>query len=277
MDKRQVEQEVPEEHWRARLHEIIFEADTPAGKAFDVALLVVILASVAAVMLESIAPIRAAHGTALRAAEWAFTVLFTIEYVLRLACVRRPLAYATSFFGVVDLLAVLPTYVSLVLPGTQALIVVRAVRLLRIFRIFKIARYVHELTALVRAVRATRAKIAVFLFAILSATLVLGTAMYVVEGEASGFTSIPRAVYWAIVTVTTVGYGDLAPRTPFGQALAAFAMVLGYSLIIIPTGIFSAELIQAARAGPTTQACSACSREGHDADATFCKHCGEKL
>lgn len=277
MDERQVDQEVPEEHWRARLHEIIFEADTPAGKAFDVALLMVILASVAAVMLESIAPIRTAHGTALRAAEWVFTALFTIEYVLRLVCVRRPLAYATSFFGVVDLLAVLPTYVSLVMPGTQALIVVRAVRLLRIFRIFKIARYVHELTALVRAVRATRAKIAVFLFAILSATLVLGTAMYVVEGEASGFTSIPRAVYWAIVTVTTVGYGDLAPRTPFGQALAAFAMVLGYSLIIIPTGIFSAELIQAARAGSTTQSCPACSREGHDADATFCKYCGEKL
>jgi voltage-gated potassium channel len=228
-------------------------------------------------MLESIAPIRAAHGTELRAAEWVFTLLFTVEYVLRLACVRRPLAYASSFFGVVDLLAVLPTYVSLVLPGTQALVVVRAVRLLRIFRIFKIARYVHELAALVRAVRATRAKIAVFLFAILSATLVLGTAMYVVEGEASGFTSIPRAVYWAIVTVTTVGYGDLAPRSPLGQALAALAMVLGYSLIIIPTGIFSAELIQVARAGPTTRACPACSREGHDADAEHCKYCGEKL
>jgi len=272
-----IEHEAPEGRWRSRLHEIIFEADTPAGKAFDVALLAVILASVAAVMLESIAEVRAAHGTALRAAEWIFTALFTVEYVLRLLCVRRPLGYATSFFGVVDLLAVLPTYVSLVLPGTQALVVVRAVRLLRVFRIFKVARYVHELSALARAVRATRAKIAVFLFAILSATLVLGTAMYVVEGEPSGFTSIPRAVYWAIVTVTTVGYGDLAPRTALGQFLAALAMVLGYSLIIIPAGIFSAELIQVSRSHPTTQSCAACSREGHDADAEHCKFCGEKL
>jgi voltage-gated potassium channel len=263
--------------WREQLHEIIFEADTPAGKAFDVVLLIAILLSVTAVVLDSVASIRARAGTLLRVVEWAFTLLFTVEYLLRLLSVRRPLRYATSFFGIVDLLAVIPTYLSLFVVGAQSLIVIRALRLLRIFRILKIGRYVQELSALVAAIRATRAKITVFLLAVLTSALILGTAMYVVEGESSGFTSIPRAMYWAIVTVTTVGYGDIAPTTIFGQVLAAAAMVLGYSLIIIPTGIFSVELVRVAGRTISTQACPDCSREGHDADARHCKHCGSEL
>lgn len=262
---------------RERLHEIIFEADTPAGKAFDVALLLAIVLSVAAVVAESVTGIRVRHGSMLRAAEWIFTILFTIEYGLRLLSVRRPIRYATSFFGIVDLLAVVPTYLSLVVAGTHSLIVIRALRLLRIFRVFKIARYVGELTALVTAVRATRAKIAVFLLTVLTIVLILGTIMYVVEGAEGGFTSIPRGVYWAIVTVTTVGYGDIAPRTVVGQIVAGLAMVLGYSLIIIPTGIFSMELVEATRKQLTTQHCPDCGFEGHDIDARHCKRCGSRL
>lgn len=264
--------------WRERLHEVIFEADTVTGKTFDVALLVTIVLSVVAVILESVQPIRARHGPLLRAAEWVFTILFTIEYVMRLVCVRRPWGYATSFFGIVDLLAVVPTYLSVVFTGAQSFLVIRALRLLRIFRVFKIARYVGELTALTRAIRATRAKITVFLFVVLTIVLIMGAAMYVIEGEGRGFTSIPRGMYWAIVTVTTVGYGDLAPQTKLGQAVAAAAMVLGYSLIIIPTGIFSLELVQAARRERvTTQVCPGCSCEGHDMDALHCKYCGTRL
>lgn len=263
--------------WRARLHEIIFEAETPAGKAFDVALLIAILLSVLVVVLESVPEIRQEYGPELVAAEWFFTILFTIEYILRLLAVRHPLSYAKSFFGVVDLMAVLPTYLSLLFSGTQALAVVRALRLLRIFRVFKIARYLHELTSLVTAVKATRAKIAVFLLTVLILVLIVGTGMYVVEGEESGFDSIPRGVYWAIVTVTTVGYGDIAPRTLWGQGLASAAMIIGYCLIIIPTGIFSVELIQAGRRKVSTESCPTCSHEGHDADAKFCKRCGSGL
>ncbi len=222
--------------WREVLHEVIFEADTRGGKLFDVALLVTIVLSVTAVVLESVASVRSRFGPALRIAEWTFTVLFTIEYVLRLLSVRRPWGYATSFLGVVDLLAVVPTYLSLLVAGTQSLLVIRALRLLRIFRVFKIARYVGEVTALVQAIRGSRAKITVFLLAMLVLVLIMGAMMYVIEGEQGGFTSIPRSMYWAIVTVTTVGYGDIAPRTTLGQAVAAAAMVIGYSLIIIPTG-----------------------------------------
>jgi len=263
--------------WRERLHEIIFEADTPEGKAFDVALLIAIILSVVAVVLESVETIAERHRAALRTAEWIFTLLFTVEYVLRLVSVRKPWGYARSFLGVIDLLAVIPTYLSLVFAGAQSLIVIRALRLLRIFRIFKITRYLHEFTSLMAAVRASRAKIVVFLLTVLILVLIMGAAMYVIEGEASGFTSIPRGMYWAIVTVTTVGYGDLSPRTTLGQVVAAVAMVLGYSLIIIPTGIFSAELIQSTRKRITTQSCPECSREGHDADAVHCKYCGGHL
>jgi voltage-gated potassium channel len=263
--------------WRERLHEIIFEADTPLGKAFDVALLVAIFVSILAVMLESVAAIREQYGAALRAAEWAFTILFTIEYVLRLISVRRPLRYATSFLGIVDLLSILPTYLSLFVDGTQSLLVIRSLRLLRIFRVLKVVHFMHEVTALTTAIRNSRFKIIVFLMAVLTIVLIMGSAMYVIEGEAGGFTSIPRGMYWAIVTVTTVGYGDIAPTTVLGQIVAAVAMVLGYSLIIIPTGIFSMELVQASRKAATTQNCPECLREGHDQDAEYCKFCSAKL
>lgn len=263
--------------WREHLHEVIFEADTPAGRAFDIALLVAIILSVAAVVLESVANVRLRYGTALRSIEWFFTILFTVEYVARLIAVRRPWRYAASFFGVVDLLAIVPTYLSLFVAGAQTLLVIRALRLLRIFRVLKIARYLKEMRSLVEAIRATRAKITVFLMTVLTMVLIMGAAMYVIEGEEGGFTSIPRGVYWAIVTVTTVGYGDIAPRTVAGQAVAAVAMILGYSLIIIPTGIFSTELARMTSRVITTQSCPACVAEGHDQDAVFCKHCGAHL
>jgi voltage-gated potassium channel len=261
---------------RDRLHEVIFESDTPAGRAFDVALLVAIGISVVAVALESVARVRAAWGLHLRILEWILAIAFSIEYVLRLLAVRSPLRYARSFFGVVDLLAVLPTYLGLFFGGAQALMVVRALRLLRIFRIFKAARYVGELTAMGRAFRATRAKISVFVFVFSTAVLVMGTLVYLIEGEESGFTSIPVAVYWAIVTMTTVGYGDIAPRTPLGQTIAALAMVFGYSLIIIPTGIFAVELVVSGKK-VSGQSCPGCGREGHDVDAAHCKFCGAVL
>ena len=268
---------MPEPNWRDRLHEVIFEADTPLGKTFDVALLIAILLSVVAVVLESMTSVRERFGVQLRVAEWIFTGLFTVEYVLRLISIRRPLRYAASFLGVVDLLAVLPSYLSLVLTGAHSLIVLRALRLLRVFRVFKAARYVGEMSALIDAVRMSRAKIIVFLFCVMTLVLIMGTLMYVVEGGESGFTSIPQGIYWAVVTVTTVGYGDIAPQTALGRTVAAAAMLIGYSLIIIPTGIFSAALVQAARKQITTQSCPQCSHEGHDADAKFCKFCGGAL
>jgi voltage-gated potassium channel len=262
--------------WRGRLHEVIFEADTPAGRAFDVGLLLVILASVAAVLLESVPDVRDAHGRLLWTAEWIITGLFTVEYVLRLLAVRRPWRYATSFFGVVDLLAILPTYLALVIPHTQAFMVIRAVRLLRVFRILKLARFLSEAEQLARALSASRRKIIVFLGGLLTIVLIMGAAMYVIEGEENGFTSIPRSMYWAVVTVTTVGYGDIVPRTSLGRLLSAIAMILGYSIIAVPTGIVSAELARATLP-VSTQACPACGLQGHDVDARHCKHCGAPL
>lgn len=263
--------------WRERWHDIIFEADTSAGKAFDVALLATISISVLAVAAESVAGISERFGTELRVIEWILTILFSIEYVLRLLVVERPTAYARSFFGVVDLLAVLPTYLSLFFGGTQALSVIRALRLLRIFRIFKAARYVSEMNAMLIAFRKTRHKILVFVFVVLCSVLIMGTLLYVIEGEASGFDNIPRSVYWAIVTMTTVGYGDIAPQTPLGQFIAAAAMVLGYGLIIIPTGLFAVELAQSRHEEVSTEHCRRCSFERHDIDARFCKRCGARL
>ena len=263
--------------WRERLHEVIFEADTAPGKTFDVALLVAIGVSVAVVVLESVPSIRAVHGPALRAAEWGFTILFTLEYLVRLISVRRPLRYAISFFGVVDLLAVMPTYMSLFVDGAQALLVIRALRLLRIFRVFRATAFSAELTLLVHAVKASRAKITVFLLTVLTIVLILGAAIYAIEGPENEFDSIPTGIYWAVVTITTVGYGDIAPQTVVGRFIAALAMVLGYSLIIIPTGIFSIELARSAGKKTTTQNCPDCTREGHDSDAAHCKYCGGRL
>jgi voltage-gated potassium channel len=263
--------------WRLRLHEVIFEADTPSGKAFDVALILAILLSVFAVMLESVAGIRASYGPALRAVEWFFTILFSIEYLLRLLSVQRPAAYALSFFGVVDLMAVVPTYLSLIIPGGQSLLVIRALRLLRVFRVFKMRHYVGEARALRGALRASGPKITVFLWTILTLVLVVSSLMYVIEGEENGFTSVPRSIYWAIVTMTTVGYGDVAPHTVLGQTLAAALMIMGYGIIAVPTGIVSVELAHATRHPISTQACASCSAEGHDHDAKFCKYCGAEL
>ena len=263
--------------WRSKTHEIIFEADTPVGKAFDIALIVSIVASVVAVMLDSVGVIHRSHGGFLYAVEWFFTILFTVEYVLRLVCVGRPARYATSFFGVVDLLAIVPTYLSLIVPGSQYLLVIRILRVLRIFRVLKIVQYLSEAELLLHAMRASRRKITVFLFVILTLVIIFGSLMYIIEGEQNGFTSIPRSIYWAVVTLTTVGYGDISPKTGFGQAVAAIVMILGYSIIAVPTGIVTAELARGSADTVSTQACPQCSAEGHAVDAVYCKSCGAQL
>ena len=264
--------------WRRRVHEIVFEADTAAGKLFDVCLITAIVISVTVVMLDSVTTIHDRYGQELLVLEWAFTILFTVEYVVRLISVKNPRRYVTSFFGVVDLLAILPTYLSVLMPGSQSLLVIRALRLLRVFRVFKLASYVKEGDFLMAALRASRVKITVFVSSILSIAVVVGSVLYLIEGEASGFTSIPRAMYWAIVTMTTVGYGDIAPATTLGQVAAAGLMILGYAIIAVPTGIVSVEL---AKLNPlskvSTQACLVCSREGHGHDASYCKYCGSAL
>jgi voltage-gated potassium channel len=260
--------------WRDRLEQIIFEVDTRAGRLFDVVLLVLIVLSTLAVLLESEPVLRSAYGPELRAAEWVFTILFTIEYLLRLMSVRRPLRYAFSFLGLVDLAAVLPTYLSLVFSGTQSLAVVRALRLLRVFRVLKLGHYLGEARVLALALRQSRRKITVFLFAVLTIVVILGALMYLIEGEESGFTSIPTAMYWAIVTLTTVGYGDIAPKTVSGRVLASLLMILGYGIIAVPTGIVSVELADASRRHRSRRSCRVCGFANHDSDASYCKHCG---
>jgi voltage-gated potassium channel len=266
----------PPAAWREWLRVVIFEADTPAGKAFDVALLASIVASIVVVMLDSVEAIRSSHRQLLYAAEWVFTGFFTLEYLLRLVCVREPLRYARSLFGIIDLLAILPTYLSLLLPGAQSLLVIRALRLLRAFRIFKLATYLSEANVLVGALQASRRKVGVFLSTVLIIALIVGSTMYLIEGPEHGFTSIPRAMYWAIVTVTTVGYGDIAPHTVAGQVVASILMIIGYCIIAVPTGIVSAELIHA-REPVTTRSCPSCLSEGHQHFARFCRDCGQPL
>ncbi len=263
--------------WRYRLHEIIFEADTPAGKAFDIVLIWSILISVAAVLLESVTGIRNHYGDVLQGIEWFFTVLFSIEYMLRLFSVGRPLRYATSFFGIVDFLAVVPTYLSLLISGGQYLLTIRILRLLRIFRVFKLTAYLSEAKVITTALQASRKKISVFLLAVFTIVVIIGSLMYVIEGEERGFTSIPTSIYWAIVTLTTVGYGDLSPQTPLGKALASLVMVIGYGIIAVPTGIVTVEISHAAKKAVSTQACPDCGAEGHDTDAEHCKYCGGRL
>jgi len=262
---------------RHRLHEIIFEADTRAGKWFDVILILFILSSVLVVMLDSVSDFSARYGATLYGWEWVFTLVFTAEYLLRLACVKRPWGYAASFLGVVDLLAILPTYVSLLVPGSQYLIVIRVLRVLRIFRVFKLATYIGEASVLIQALRSSRRKITIFLLAVLTLVVIFGSLMYLLEGPEHGFTSIPRSVYWAIVTMTTVGYGDISPKTSLGQSLAAMIMIMGYAIIAVPTGIVTSELSLAGRKRVSTQVCPACMAEGHEPDAIFCKFCSERL
>jgi voltage-gated potassium channel len=265
----------PDRDLRAHVEEVIFGHHTPAGKAYDVALIVAILASVSVVMLETVGDLHERFGGVLRGAEWFFTVLFTAEYALRLWCTREPLRYARSFFGIVDLLSVLPTYLSVLLPGAQALLTVRALRLLRIFRVLKLGQYTSEASHLGHALSRSRQKITVFLAVVATLVLVLGSLMYLVEGPHNGFTSIPRAVYWAIVTLTTVGYGDITPHTVPGQVVASVVMILGYGIIAVPTGIVTVEMGRASAGdGPE---CRRCGLTRHDADARHCKRCGEPL
>ena len=265
--------------WRDRLYIVIFEADTRAGRWFDIALLWAIVASLAVVVADSVASIHARYADVLIALEWGFTLLFTAEYLARLACAPRPWPYARSFYGVVDLLAVLPTYLALLLPGVHALVDVRVLRLLRVFRVLKLAAYVAEYAALGRALMASRRKIAVFLSFVLLVVLVMGTLMYVVEGPGNGFTSIPVAVYWAVTTMTTVGFGDITPKTDLGRFIASVMMLLGWGTLAVPTGIVSAEFTaqRFGQEGVTTRTCPACLSEGHAADAHYCSRCGERL
>jgi voltage-gated potassium channel len=264
--------------WQDRLHEIIFEADTKAGKAFDVALFLAIATSILVVMLESVSSFNQRWSGALTTTEWILTILFTIEYFLRIVCVGKPLHYVTSFYGVIDLLATLPSYLSLLFPSarTSSLSVIRSLRLLRVFRVLKLAQYLTEARALLVSLRRSSAKITVFFAFVMIVVLILGAAMYAIEGgDETRFSSIPKSVYWAMVTVTTVGYGDITPQTPLGQALAAVAMIIGYSIIVVPTGIVTADIF--ADSMVSTKACPVCAIEGHDSDAEYCKRFGGRL
>ena len=270
----------PREGLRQRLYTVIFEADTQAGRNFDLFLVAAILASILVVILDSVSAINTRYGATMDMLEWGFTILFTAEYLARLSCVRHPLRYATSFFGIVDLLSILPTYISLLVPDTALLLDVRILRLLRIFRILKLTLYVAEYHMLADALRSSRRKILIFISVVLMLVLVLGTVMYVVEGPENGYTSIPTAMYGAIVTMTTVGYGDVTPHTNLGRAIASMMMLLGWGVLAVPTGIVTAEMTSqrmAARRPAMTRRCLSCLSEAHDADAKFCKDCGAAL
>lgn len=267
---------------KEKYHEIIFEADTPKGKLFDVLLIILILASVTIVMLETVKSIDLKFHTLFKVLEWFFTIVFTIEYLLRLHITKRPMKYATSFFGIIDLLAILPSFLGLFLIGSpiESLLVIRALRLLRVFRVLKMMSFLRHGKIILVALRQSAPKILVFLFFIIILAVVFGSIMYVVEGASnSNFSSIPQAIYWAIVTITTVGYGDIFPTTPLGKFLAACAMIVGYAIIAVPTGVVSSELINAntEQEDASTQVCRYCSTEGHAEDAIYCKKCGELL
>jgi voltage-gated potassium channel len=266
--------------WRDKLHEIVFEADTPAGKAFDIVLIVAILTSVAVVIVSTLSwAEKDPYQGVFLGIEWIFTGLFTIEYILRLCIVRRPLKYALSFFGIIDLLSILPAFIGILVPGSERLLVVRTLRLLRIFRVFKLARYLSEATALREAMMVSRHKIAVFITTVLIVVLISSAVMHLVEGgDNEGFASMPSAMYWAVITMTTVGYGDVTPTTIVGKFMTAMLVLVGYSMIIVPTGILTAEMAGYGKQGAiTTRACQGCMLEGHDRDAAFCKRCGEPL
>lgn len=265
-------------HWKDRLYEIIFEADTKEGRNFDIILLIAIVLSTVTIMLESVPAIAAAHRHTFVIAEWVFTALFTTEYILRLVAAKRKLRYVLSFLGIIDLLSILPTYLAIFLSGAQIFLVIRVIRLFRVFRILKLAHFLGAGNTLREALMASRHKISVFLFSVVLIVILSGALMYVVEGEEHGFTSIPRGVYWAVVTLTTVGYGDIAPQTFVGQFIASVIMVLGYGILAVPTGIVSSEMVHIkSREKITTQVCPHCMRDGHDSDAIFCKYCSALL
>lgn len=264
--------------WRESLNTVIFGSETPMGKAFDVVLNISIVLNVIVIMLDSVEAIQTRYTQALYIIEWLFTLLFTLEYGLRLISVRRPWLYCKSFFGLVDLISILPSYLILLFPGTHAMLAIRILRLLRVFRILKLSAYMDEAQVMIAALHKSSRKIMVFLYAVLMLVIVFGSLVYVVESREAGFTSIPRSVYWAIVTLTTVGYGDISPQTPLGQLLASTIMIMGYGIIAVPTGIYSAELIKTYTAGKVrNDACPSCGQTGHDFDADYCKHCGHAL
>ncbi|WP_420593262.1 ion transporter [Robiginitalea biformata] len=272
--------------WKRKLHEIIYEADTPEGKWFDLILFAVIILSVLLVMLESVAEFDAKYHRELLALEWVVTIFFTIEYIARVVCIRKPTSYIFSFYGIIDFLSTIPLYVSYIFAGSQVLLAVRALRLLRIFRILKLVQFIGEASQLKSALKASRAKIFVFIYAVLILSVILGTIMYMIEGDEAGFTSIPRSIYWTIVTLTTVGFGDITPQTTLGQLIATIIMVLGYGIIAVPTGIVTVEYGKQKRGGDTsreprvhlnTQSCPACAVGGHRDGAEFCFNCGARL
>src|SRR5215217_6762550 len=264
--------------WRERLHQVIYESTTTGGKAFDVALLLLITASILVVMLDSVASWHQRYGTLFRWLELAFTLLFTVEYVLRLISIQKPLRFVFSFLGIIDLLAITPGYLSLFYAGAQSLLVVRSLRLLRVFRIFKLTHFLSEMEFLGVAIRGSLRKVSIFMMVVIMLVIVLGSVMYLVERGQNGFTSIPTSIYWAIVTITTVGYGDISPVTPMGKAVASFIMLIGYGIIAVPTGIVTTEMAMAVRRKEeSAESCPRCGREGHDRDARFCKYCGSAL
>lgn len=262
---------------KSELYEIVFEADTRKGKLFDIVLLVLILLSIVFVSLESVKSIAQKYGTLLLYLEWAVTIFFTLEYIVRIYIVKNKFSYILSYYGLIDLLSVLPTYIGIFFTGAQGLIVIRALRLLRVFRILKLSRYVQDSKLITAALRASRSKISVFLYAVILLVIIIGTVMYLVEGEEAGFGSIPEGIYWAIVTLTTVGYGDIAPATALGRFIASFVMVLGYGIIAVPTGIVTAEFAKGSKQNKTMHVCKECMCEDHDDDAGFCKKCGAKM
>ena len=270
---------VPKNAWRAKLHEIIYEADSREGKIFDLVIIVAILFSILLVMLESVKELDAKYHRFFNISEWVITILFTIEYILRVVSVKRPRSYIFSFYGVIDFLSTIPKYLSLFIGGAHALVALRGLRLLRIFRILKLVRFVGATNNLGKALKASRFKIFVFISAVLIICIIIGTIMYLIEGDPSGFTSIPRSIYWSIVTLTTVGYGDIAPQTALGQLLASLVMILGYGIIAIPTGIVGAEMAKemGQNIDLNTNACPNCSEGKHKDGATYCYKCGEKL
>ena len=275
----------PAKHtWKSKIHEVIYEADTPAGKIFDVILLILILLSVALVMLESVANMQIKYGTYFYIGEWVITIFFTIEYILRVISIKKPSAYIFSFYGLIDFISTIPLYLSFFIVGTNALLTIRALRLLRVFRILKITRYIGEGNKLTKALKDSRPKILVFLFAVMILSVIAGTLMYIVEGPEHGFKSIPVSVYWCIVTLTTVGFGDIAPVTALGQFIAMVIMVLGYGIIAVPTGIVSAEMAKKDTVEPdqkglrlNTQVCHNCGARKHQDEAQYCHKCGSSL
>lgn len=265
--------------WRlSRLHDIIYESNTVAGKLFDVTLLLLILASIAVVMMDSVPRLHLRYGRLFFTLEWVFTVIFTVEYLLRLISIKRPTSYIFSFLGIIDLLAIIPGYLSIFFVGAQSLLVFRALRLLRVFRIFKLTHFVSEMQFLGTAVKGSLRKISIFMLIVLFIVIILGSLMYLIENRQNGFSNIPDSIYWAIVTITTVGYGDISPVTSLGKLVASIIMLMGYGIIAVPTGILTTEMALAVRKKEQkNEVCPKCGKEGHDTDANFCKRCGEKL